>query len=318
MFKVVLKNAREEKRNVMHVSSNFFKIIIFIKDTLFNISPAVLAKLKYGDPVVALESTIITHGMPYPENYKTALAVEKIVEETGATPATIAVMKGKVCIGLEKQKLQDLASSSELMKISRRDLPYVISQNCTGGTTVSATMLLAHRVGIPIFATGGIGGVHRDVDKSMDISTDLTELGRTPIAVVSAGVKSILDVRKTLEFLETQGVCVLTLGQTREFPAFFTPRSNCYSPHNVSSPEEAAKLIAAAQNLNLESGILLTVAIPNEFSADGNEIEAAIQQSLKEASASGIGGKDVTPFILNRVNELTEGKSLAASKQLTN
>ncbi|XP_032379145.1 pseudouridine-metabolizing bifunctional protein C1861.05 [Etheostoma spectabile] len=282
-------------------------------DSLFRVHPSVSQALAENKPVVALESTIITHGMPYPHNLSTAKEVEAIVRAEGATPATVGVIEGEVHVGLSSEVLDHLARCKSSLKVSRRDLPYVISKGLTGGTTVSATMIAAHRAGIPVFVTGGIGGVHRDGENSLDISADLTELGRTPIAVVSAGVKSILDIGRTLEFLETQGVCVATYGASNNFPAFFSPQSGFTSPYQVCNPEEAAKLIASILSLGLQSGVLLAVPIAEEHAATGQQIEEAIQAAVTEARAKGITGRDVTPFILQKVNELTEGKSLQAN-----
>ncbi|KAL6106478.1 uncharacterized protein ACO6RY_10341 [Pungitius sinensis] len=280
---------------------------------LLRVHPSVSKALAENKPVVALESTIITHGMPYPHNLSTAKQVEAIVRAEGATPATVGVIDGNVHVGLSSEELERLALRPGSLKVSHRDLPYVTSKGLTGGTTVSATMAAAHRAGIRVFVTGGIGGVHRGGENSLDISADLTELGRTPIAVVSAGVKSILDIGRTLEFLETQGVCVATYGPSRSFPAFFSPQSGFTSPCRVANPEEAAALIASALSLDLQSGVLLAVPIPDEHAAAGQLIEEAIQAALSEASAKGITGRDVTPFILQTVNELTEGKSLQAN-----
>uniref|UniRef100_A0A3Q3WV18 Carbohydrate kinase PfkB domain-containing protein n=1 Tax=Mola mola TaxID=94237 RepID=A0A3Q3WV18_MOLML len=275
------------------------------KDSLFRVHPLVSQALAENKPVVALESTIITHGMPYPHNLSTAKEVEAIVRAEGATPATVGVIEGEVCVGLSSKELDHLARRQSPVKVSRRDLPYVLSKGLSGGTTVSATMIAAHRAGIPVFVTGGIGGVHRDGENSLDISADLTELGRTPIAVVSAGVKSILDIGRTLEFLETQGVCVATYGALKNFPAFFSPQSGFTSPYQVGNPEEAAKLIASALSMGLQSGVLLAVPIPEEHAPAGQQIEEAIQVAVTEASARGVTGRDVTPFILQKVNELT-------------
>ncbi|XP_067446327.1 uncharacterized protein zgc:136858 isoform X2 [Thunnus thynnus] len=282
-------------------------------DSLFRVHPSVSQALAENRPVVALESTIITHGMPYPHNLSTAKEVEAIVRAEEATPATVGVIDGKIHVGLSSEELDHLARCKSSMKVSRRDLPYVISKGLSGGTTVSATMIAAHRAGISVFVTGGIGGVHRDGENSLDISADLTELGRTPIAVVSAGVKSILDIGRTLEFLETQGVCVATYGTSKNFPAFFSPQSGFTSPYQVCNPEEAAKLISSTLSLGLQSGVLLAVPIPEEHAAAGQQIEQAIQTAVTEASAKGITGRDVTPFILQKVNVLTEGKSLQAN-----
>ncbi|XP_036424228.1 pseudouridine-metabolizing bifunctional protein C1861.05 isoform X2 [Colossoma macropomum] len=282
-------------------------------DRLFKVHPTVHEALAEHRPVVALESTIITHGMPYPHNLSTAKEVEAIVRAEGATPATVGVLEGTVHVGLSPEELDFLARSKTALKVSRRDLPYVISKGLSGGTTVSGTMIAAHRAGIPVFVTGGIGGVHRDGENSLDVSTDLTELGRTPIAVVSAGVKSILDIGRTLEFLETQGVCVATYGKSKSFPAFFSTQSGFISPYNVLNAEEAASLIASTLSLGLQSGVLLAVPIPEEHAAAGQQIECAIQVAVDEARLKGIRGRDVTPFILQRVSELTEGQSLQAN-----
>ncbi|XP_027128831.1 pseudouridine-metabolizing bifunctional protein C1861.05 [Larimichthys crocea] len=282
-------------------------------DCHLRVHPSVSQALAENKPVVALESTIITHGMPYPHNLSTAKEVEAIVRAEGATPATVGIIEGEVHVGLSSEELDHLARCKSSLKVSRRDLPYVVSKGLSGGTTVSATMIAAHRAGIPVFVTGGIGGVHRDGENSLDISADLTELGRTPIAVVSAGVKSILDIGRTLEFLETQGVCVATYGALKNFPAFFSPQSGFTSPYQVSNPEEAAELIASTLSLGLQSGILLAVPIPGEHAAVGQEIEEAILAAVTEASAKGITGRDVTPFILQKVNDLTKGKSLQAN-----
>lgn len=282
-------------------------------DSHFRVHPSVSQALAENKPVVALESTIITHGMPYPHNLSTAKEVEAIVRAEGATPATVGVIEGEVRVGLSPEELDHLARCKSSLKVSRRDLPYVISKGLSGGTTVSATMIAAHQAGISVFVTGGVGGVHRDGENTLDISADLTELGRTPIAVVSAGVKSILDIGRTLEFLETQGVCVATYGASRNFPAFFSPQSGFTSPYQVCNPDEAAKLIASTLSLGLQSGVLLAVPIPEEQAATGQQIEEAIQTAVTEASVKGITGRDVTPFILQKVNDLTKGKSLHAN-----
>lgn len=282
-------------------------------ESLFTTHPAVQEALADHRPVVALESTIITHGMPYPHNLSTAREVEAIVRAEGAIPATIGILEGRIHVGLSSDELDFLAQSKTALKVSRRDLPYVISKGLSGGTTVSGTMIAAHMAGIRVFVTGGVGGVHRDGENSLDVSADLTELGRTPIAVVSAGVKSILDIGRTLEFLETQGVCVATYGDSKSFPAFFSQQSGFSSPYCVSSAEEAAELIASTMSLGLHSGILLAVPIPEEHAATGQQIEDAIQTAVSEASSKGVTGRDVTPYVLQRVNVLTKGKSLQAN-----
>jgi pseudouridine-5'-phosphate glycosidase len=225
-------------------------------------SPEVAEALRQGRPVVALESTIISHGMPYPANVKTAQEVEQVVRSHGATPATIAILDGRIRVGLTPAELETLGKlGHKAQKCSRRDLAYVLATKTPGATTVAATMLIAHMAGISVFVTGGIGGVHRGAESTMDISADLTELGRTPVAVVCAGVKSILDIPKTLEVLETQGVSVVALG-TNEFPAFFTPHSGCEAPLRVNSPSECAQMIDAAQRLRLDNGMVIAVPIP--------------------------------------------------------
>jgi len=281
------------------------------------ISSEVSQAIKNGAPVVALESTIITHGMPYPTNLTMSKNVENIIRSRGAVPATVAIIKGRVHVGLSEEQLIELAEMKiPAIKTSRRDFPYVMSRKLNGGTTVSGTMVIAHKAKIPIFVTGGIGGVHRGGNKTLDISADLTELGRTPVAVVSAGVKSILDIGLTLEYLETQGVCVATLGPTRDFPAFFSPKSGFLSPYCVRNIEEAAELVKASLDSELGSGLLLAVPIPESEASTGEVIESAIKTAVEEAEKAGISGREVTPFILARVNELTSGDSLEANLAL--
>ncbi|KAI4353559.1 hypothetical protein L6164_002498 [Bauhinia variegata] len=277
------------------------------------IAPDVSEALSQRRAVVALESTIISHGMPYPLNLETAKEVETIVRENGAVPATVAILDGTPCIGLSLEELERLAKlGAKAQKTARRDIAHVVATGGNGATTVSATMFLASRVHIPVFVTGGIGGVHRHGEHTMDISSDLTELGRTPVAVISAGVKSILDIPRTLEYLETQGVCVAAY-KTNEFPAFFTESSGCKVPCRVDTPEECARLIDANIKLKLGTGILIAVPIPAEHSTSGNIIESAIQKALKEARENNITGNAETPFLLRRVNELTGGASLASN-----
>lgn len=281
------------------------------------ISSEVSQAIKNGAPVVALESTIITHGMPYPTNLTMSKNVEKIIRSRGAVPATVAIIEGRIHVGLLEEQLIELAEMKiPAIKTSRRDFPYVMSRKLNGGTTVSGTMVIAHKAKIPIFVTGGIGGVHRGGNKTLDISADLTELGRTPVTVVSAGVKSILDIGLTLEYLETQGVCVATLGPTRDFPAFFSPKSGFLSPYCVKTTEEAAELVKESIESELGSGLLLAVPIPESESSTGEAIESAIRTAVEEAEKAGISGREVTPFILARVNELTAGDSLKANLAL--
>ncbi|CAK9327991.1 unnamed protein product [Citrullus colocynthis] len=277
------------------------------------ISSEVSAAISRGLPVVALESTIISHGMPYPQNLETAKEVEAIMRKNGAVPATVAILDGTPCVGLNEEELERLSIlGNRVQKTARRDIAQVVASRGNGATTVSATMFFASKVGIPVFVTGGIGGVHRHGEQTMDISSDLTELGRTPVAVISAGVKSILDIPRTLEYLETQGVCVAAY-RTNEFPAFFTETSGSKAPSRVDTPEDAAKLIDANMNLGLGSGILIAVPIPNEHSASGSLIDKAIQRALQEAREKNIVGNAETPFLLKRVNELTGGASLASN-----
>ncbi|CAN7019057.1 unnamed protein product, partial [Brassica rapa subsp. trilocularis] len=286
--------------------------------SLVKISPQVSDAISNGRAVVALESTIISHGMPYPQNLQTAKEVESIVRENGAVPATIAILNGVPCIGLNEEELERLASlGKSVQKTAGRDIPHVVATRANGATTVSATLFFASMVGIQVFVTGGIGGVHRHADHTMDISSDLTALGRTPIAVISAGVKSILDIPKTLEYLETQEVYVAAY-KSDEFPAFFTEKSGCKAPSRVDSPEDCARVIGkrvdyANMKLNRKAGILFAVPIPKQHSAAGNLIETATQRALTEARKQNVTGNAETPFLLARVNELTGGTSLAAN-----
>ncbi|XP_046392304.1 pseudouridine-5'-phosphate glycosidase-like isoform X2 [Ischnura elegans] len=309
-------------RTVVPRSCRKFKRFSSTLGGRLTISPEVTRALKSGKPVVALESTIITHGMPYPENYLTAHELEEIIRSLDCIPATVAIVGGHIHVGITKYLMDDLASmKTPAYKTSRRDLPYVISKGLYGGTTVSATMIAAKMAGINVFVTGGIGGVHRGASSTMDISADLTELGRTPVAVISSGVKSILDVGKTLEYLETQGVCVATFGARREFPSFFSPQAigddgkPLLSPYNVSTPREAAELIHANLTLELKSGVLIAVPPPPEgvVAEEMADVEAIIQETLEEVKEKGIKGKDVTPYVLREVAAKTNGKSLTAN-----
>ena len=277
------------------------------------ISPEVASALAAGRAVVALESTIISHGMPWPRNLETALAVEAAAREAGAVPATIAILGGVVHIGLEQAELRKLAQLGEkCRKCSRRDLALLLARGEDGATTVSATMLLAHMAGISLFVTGGIGGVHRGVEHTMDISADLFELARTPVAVVCAGVKSILDIPRTLEFLETFGVPVAGFG-VEQFPAFFTRDSGIKAPLSVASVQEAAKMVSTSLALGLGGGAVIAVPVPESAAAGGVLIEKATTQALREASEQRVQGRDITPFLLARIAELTGGESLAAN-----
>lgn len=280
--------------------------------TLLAIHPEVDAALRDGRAVVALESTIITHGMPWPANAETARAVETRVRDNGAVPATIAVMDGRIRVGLDDESLEALARDEHARKLSRRDLGAALAGRWRGGTTVAATMLCAHRAGIAVFATGGIGGVHRGGESSLDVSADLTELGRTPVAVVSAGCKAILDIPRTLEVLETQGVPVIGYG-CDEVPAFYTRRSGCAAPLRLDAPGAVAAAMHAQWRLGLRTGVLVANPIPEADAMDREEIDGAIARALADAEAQGIRGKEVTPFLLARVVELTGERSLRAN-----
>ncbi|MBX8824299.1 pseudouridine-5'-phosphate glycosidase [Pseudochrobactrum sp. Wa41.01b-1] len=275
-------------------------------------SDEVRAALDKGAPVVALESTIITHGMPFPQNLEMARKVEAVIRENGATPATIAVLKGEIHVGLGDTQLEQLAQTTDAVKTSSRDLAADMVQGLTAGTTVSATMRIAALAGIEIFATGGVGGVHRGAEDSFDISADLNELGMTNTTVVCAGVKSILDIPKTLEYLETQRVPIIAHGSD-DFPAFFTRSSGCKADHRLNSAEEIAKAMALHHALGSGTGILIANPIPEEDALTPEFINGTIEAAVKEAADQGVGGKDVTPFLLARINELSEGRSLKAN-----
>ncbi|MEQ1951393.1 pseudouridine-5'-phosphate glycosidase [Mesorhizobium sp. CN2-181] len=272
----------------------------------------VAAALAAGDAVVALESTIITHGMPYPANLETARAVEQVVRDNDATPATIALIDGVIHVGLTDAQLEALAQAKDVVKASGRDLAAVMVRKGSAGTTVSATMRIAELAGISIFATGGVGGVHRGAEQSLDISADLTELGRTGTTVVCAGVKSILDIPKTLEFLETQRVPIIAYGSD-DFPAFFTRRSNEKADHRLDTPEEIAAAMIAHEALGSGTGILIANPIPEADALSPDFIDGTIADAVAEAERLGIQRKDVTPFLLARINELSGGKSLTAN-----
>jgi pseudouridine-5'-phosphate glycosidase len=284
-----------------------------MKNTIdMDISTEVQQALKTGQPVVALESTIISHGMPYPQNLETAHAVENIIREESAVPATIAIMNGRIKIGLSQHELEQFAKHTNQLKVSRRDLPLVLSQKQSGGTTVAATMICAKLAGIAVFVTGGIGGVHRENEKTMDISADLMELAKTNVAVVCAGIKSILDIPRTLEYLETQGVPVIGY-KTEDFPAFYTPASGSLVQSRLDTPEEIAHCMKIKWELGLDGGIVIGNPVQQEDAMDEAIIQQAISAALTDAAEQGIEGKDVTPFLLERINQLTEGKSLKSN-----
>ncbi len=281
-----------------------------------DILPEVAEAIADGRPVVALESTIISHGMPYPQNVETALRVEQIIRENGAVPATIAVIGGRLKAGLSPEEIEYFGKKGRaIAKASRRDLAVLCARGEDGATTVTTTMIIAHMAGIKIFATGGIGGVHRGATETMDISADLEELAHTPVMVICAGAKSILDLGLTLEYLETRGVPVLGYG-TKELPAFYTRHSGFGVDYEVDSPEELARAFKASHDLGFSGGMLVTNPIPEEYSMPKDVIDAAIDRAIKECEEQGIRGKDTTPFLLARVAELTGGDSLASNIQL--
>ncbi|QLG11850.1 pseudouridine-5'-phosphate glycosidase [Deinococcus sp. D7000] len=276
---------------------------------LMDLTPEVAAALQAGGPVVALESTIISHGMPYPQNVDMAREVEQIVRDNGATPATIAVLGGRLKVGLSPDELETLATDKTVQKISTRDLPVTVALGQNGATTVASTMRIASLAGIRVFATGGTGGVHRGAGQTMDISADLLELARTEVCVVSAGVKSILDIGLTLEVLETQGVPAITLG-SEEFPAFYSRRSGFASPLSVANEAEAARVLHAKWTLGLGGGVMLANPIPEADEIPADEMAGQIEQALADMNALGLTGKDTTPYLLGRIVEITGGRSL--------
>lgn len=279
---------------------------------LLDILPEVGQAIAEGRPVVALESTIIAHGMPYPENVETALGVEALVRERGATPATIAIFNGRCHVGLTAGQIEYFGQAKGVWKVSLPDMPYVISKQLYGATTVAATMRIASMAGIKVFVTGGIGGVHRGAHITMDISADLTEMARTSVAVVSAGVKSILDIGLTLEYLETQGIPVVTAGQD-EFPSFYSRQSGFASPLRLDTPEEIAALLHAKWALGLQGAVLVANPVPQDKEIPFAEMERAIQQALAVAAQGAIRGKALTPFLLQYLAEHTKGESLEAN-----
>ena len=266
-------------------------------------------------PVVALESTIISHGMPYPTNLEVARKCEEIVRENGAIPATIAIINGDLVVGVDENQLEYLATSKDILKVSRRDMAYVVANKLSGATTVAATMMIAKLAGIDVFATGGIGGVHRGVEETWDISTDLEELAITDVCVVCAGAKAILDLPKTLEYLETKGVLVVGYN-TNDLPAFFTRNSGIEVPIRIDTPLEIARVIKAKKDLKINNGILITNPIEEKYSFNKDEMDNAIQTALIEMNNLKITGKQVTPYLLSKINEITKGQSLEANKHL--
>ena len=281
-----------------------------------HVHPDIIEAKAERRPVVALESTIIAHGMPFPQNIETAIAVEDTVRSTGAVPATIAILDGRLKVGLTRDEIGRIGKrGGEVIKCSRRDIPIVVARSQYGATTVAATMIIAEMAGIPVFATGGIGGVHRGASETMDISADLQELSRTNVAVVSAGIKAILDIGLTLEYLETAGVPVIGY-KTDMFPAFYSRDSGFPVDARAESPEEIARIIDTKWQMGLNGGVLIANPIPAEYEMEYGHIQSAIRQSLDEANAQGITGKAVTPFLLERIGQLTDNASLESNIQL--
>ncbi|MBR0294751.1 MAG: pseudouridine-5'-phosphate glycosidase [Bacilli bacterium] len=279
------------------------------------INPEVKKALDNKQPVVALESTIISHGMPYPRNVETALMVEKVIRDNGVTPATIGIIDGVAVIGMTPEEIEEFGKRKGITKVSRRDLPVIYAKKLWGATTVAGTMILAHQAGIEVFVTGGIGGVHRGAEKTMDISADLQELAKTDVSVVCAGAKAILDIPLTLEYLETMGVPVLGY-QTDELPDFYTRHSGQKVDYRVDSPKEIAEIIKEKRDNKLAGGILITNPIPEEYAMDQKVIDKAIKDALEQMEKEGIKGKDSTPFLLKTIVELTKGDSLNSNIQL--
>ena len=282
---------------------------------LIDLHPEVKEALENNKPVIALESTIISHGMPYPQNVEMATTVENIIREGGAVPATIAIMDGRIKVGLDEESLEKLGNSEGVAKVSRRDLAEVIATKRIGATTVASTMICAEMAGIKFFVTGGIGGVHRGVEDTMDISADLDELGKTDVAVICAGAKSILDLDRTMEYLETKGVPVIGY-QNEVLPAFFTRTSDIKLNTVTETTDEIASIIKAKHDLGLEGGVVIANPIPEEDELSKDYIDGIVQDAVKEAEENGIGGKDSTPFLLGKIVEKTEGKSLEANIKL--
>ena len=279
------------------------------------INPIVLEALKNNKPVVALESTIISHGMPYPKNVETALRVEQVIREHGVVPATIGIIDGEPVVGMTPDEIELFGKKKGILKASRRDLPVIYAKKLWAATTVSSSMILANQAGIEVFVTGGIGGVHRGAQESMDISADLQELGKTNVTVVCAGAKAILDLPLTLEYLETMGVPVLGY-QTKELPAFYTRHSGLNVDYEIKDPKEAAQIIFEKRKNNLQGGILITNPIPEQYAMDDAIINDAIEKALKMADEKGVKGKEITPFLLKTVVDLTGGESLESNIQL--
>ena len=283
-----------------------------IARNFLNIDPELKNALSEGKPVVALESTIIAHGMPYPKNIQTALEVEKIIRENGCVPATIAILDGKLCVGMNAEQFEIVGNSENVWKVSLRDMPFVLSKKLTGATTVASTMRIASIAGIKIFVTGGIGGVHREAENTMDISADLIEMAQTSVAVISAGVKSILDIGLTLEYLETHGIPVVTFGQD-ELPGFYSRDSGFKSPLRLDNAKAIAEMLRIKWEIGLKGSVLIANPIPSAFEIPFTKMESYINESLEEAKKKNISGKNLTPFLLKTISEKTAGESLAAN-----
>ena len=286
-----------------------------MNNLIIQLSSEVEAGKKLGQPIVALETTIVSHGMPYPDNLNTALEVENIIREEGAIPATIGVVGGKIKIGMSKQEIELFAKSSDVTKVSRRDIPIVMSNNANGATTVAGTIILAKLAGIDVMATGGIGGVHRDAENTFDISADLQELSKTDVTVVCAGPKSILDIGLTLEYLETMGVPIIGYN-TNLLPTFYCHESKFEVDFNYTKPSEIAKVMLNQKHLSLKGGMLVCNPIPKEFSIDSTIIENSINSSMEIAKKNNVKGKDLTPFLLQNITSLTEGETLKSNIKL--
>ncbi len=284
-------------------------------ENFIDIKSEVKEAIEKNKPVVALESTIITHGMPYPANIETAIEVEEVIRQNGAIPATIAIIDGRIKVGLSKEEIEYLAKLEHVVKASRRDLPVILAKKLHGATTVAGTMIIANMAGIKVFVTGGIGGVHRGAQETMDISADLQELAKTDVAVVCAGAKSILDIGLTLEYLETQGVPILGY-QTERFPAFYTRDSGFAVDYQVNNPEEVANIIDVKWEMGLHGGVVIANPIPEAHALEQKLIDQAIESAIVEMEKSKISGKEVTPFLLAKLEEITVGKSLASNIEL--
>ena len=286
-----------------------------MKTKYLSVTPEIQAALAEGRPVVALESTILSHGMPYPENLEFSHKVEEIIRAEGAIPATTAIIGGKLKVGLNSEELELMCRAENVGKVSRRDVAVYLSEGLTGATTVATTMMIAELAGIHVFATGGIGGVHRGAETTMDISADLQELAHTSVAVVCAGAKSLLDIPKTLEYLETMGVPVLGMG-TEDFPAFYCRRSGCKVDRKIDTVEEMARILHTKWDAGIQGGVVIGNPIPKEYELDFDEMEKVINRALEAAKAEGIHGKDTTPFLLAHIKDYTKGVSLASNLQL--